>query len=160
MEQKINIRNEIKSEIAKSGWTLTDIVKEMNRLHPAEHQTTSQNISNKLTRGTLKYSEAKEIANIIGRKIEWLPIDERMERESVLSAPELTKPTPPQQSSTAAPKQEKQYKPFTEADEQQIDFPKLLASIQYQMEIADTFGMDVLNTLMEKARQQEEKKTE
>lgn len=51
----INIRNEIKSEIAKSGWTLTDIVKEMNKLHP-ENTTTSQNISNKLTRGTLKYS--------------------------------------------------------------------------------------------------------
>ena len=50
----INIRNEIKAEIAKSGWTLTDIVKEMNLLHP-EETTTSQNISNKLTRGTLKY---------------------------------------------------------------------------------------------------------
>ena len=42
----INIRNEIKAEIAKSGWTLTDIVKEMNLLHP-EETTTSQNISNK-----------------------------------------------------------------------------------------------------------------
>lgn len=69
----INIRNEIKSEIAKSGWTLTDIVKEMNKLHP-EDTTTSQNISNKLTRGTLKYSEAREIAAIIGRKIAWIPI--------------------------------------------------------------------------------------
>ncbi len=67
----INIRNEIKAEIAKSGWTLTDIVKEMNKLHP-ENTTTSQNISNKLTRGTLKYSEAKEIASIIGRNIEWV----------------------------------------------------------------------------------------
>lgn len=69
----INIRNEIKSEIAKSGWTLTDIVKEMNKLHP-DDTTTSQNISNKLTRGTLKYSEAREIASIIGRKIEWIPV--------------------------------------------------------------------------------------
>jgi len=69
----INIRNEIKSEIAKSGWTLTDIVKEMNKLHP-ENTTTSQNISNKLTRGTLKYSEAKEIAFIIGRNIEWVSV--------------------------------------------------------------------------------------
>lgn len=68
----INIRNEIKAEIAKSGWTLTDIVKEMNKLHP-ENTTTSQNISNKLTRGTLKYSEAKEIAFIIGRNIAWIP---------------------------------------------------------------------------------------
>ncbi len=68
----INIRNEIKAEIAKSGWTLTDIVKEMNLLHP-EETTTSQNISNKLTRGTLKYSEAVEIASIIGKRISWVP---------------------------------------------------------------------------------------
>lgn len=68
----LSIRNEIKSEIAKSGWTLTDIVKEMNKLHPSE-TTTSQNISNKLTRGTLKYSEAREIASIIGCKIKWIP---------------------------------------------------------------------------------------
>ena len=67
----INIRNEIKAEIAKSGWTLTDIVKEMNPLHP-EETTTSQNISNKLTRGTLKYSEAVEIASIIGKRISWV----------------------------------------------------------------------------------------
>lgn len=67
-----NIRNEIKAEIAKSGWTLTDIVKEMNKLHP-NNTTTSQNISNKLTRGTLKYSEAKEIAFIIGKEIKWMP---------------------------------------------------------------------------------------
>ena len=66
-----NIRNTIKAEIAKSGWTLTDIVKAMNELHP-EATTTSQNISNKLTRGTLKYSEALEIANIIGKKIVWI----------------------------------------------------------------------------------------
>ena len=64
------VRNEIKSEIAKSGWTLTDIVKEFNRLHP-DSPTTPQNISNKLTRGTLKYAEAKRIAEIIGCHIEW-----------------------------------------------------------------------------------------
>jgi hypothetical protein len=27
--------------------------------------------ANKLTRGTLKYSKAKEVADIIGRKVEW-----------------------------------------------------------------------------------------
>ncbi|MGL5435945.1 MAG: LLM class flavin-dependent oxidoreductase [Lachnospiraceae bacterium] len=70
-EQTSNIRNEIKSQIARSGWTLTDIVKEMNNRHPDE-PTTSQNISNKLTRGTLKYSEAMEITHIIGFKIEWV----------------------------------------------------------------------------------------
>ena len=70
-EEKMNlVRNEIKSYISRSGWTLTDIVKEMNERHP-DDQTTPQNISNKLTRGTLKYSEAKEIADIIGYEIVW-----------------------------------------------------------------------------------------
>lgn len=71
-EQTTSIRKEIKAQIARSGWTLTDIVKEMNKLHP-EEPTTSQNISNKLTRGTLKYAEAIEIAQIIGCEIEWIP---------------------------------------------------------------------------------------
>lgn len=65
------IRNEIKSYIAQSGWTLTDIIKEYNKSRPPSKQTTTQNISNKLTRGTIKYSEVKEIAQIIGYKITW-----------------------------------------------------------------------------------------
>lgn len=69
-EKELNIvRNEIKAYIAQSGWTLTDIVRELNSRH--EQQTTTQNISNKLTRGTIKYSEVKEIAEIIGYHIEW-----------------------------------------------------------------------------------------
>lgn len=67
----MNIRNEIKAYIAASGWTLSDIVKEMNKVRSDEDQTTPQNISNKLTRGTIKYSECKEIAEIIGYSIEW-----------------------------------------------------------------------------------------
>ena len=66
-----DIKNEIKSYIAKSGWTLTDIVKEMNKSRSETEQTTSQNISNKLARGTIKYSECKEISDIIGFSIEW-----------------------------------------------------------------------------------------
>lgn len=64
-----DIRNEIKSYIAKSGWTITDIVKVLNEKYNID--TTSQNLSNKLTRGTIKYSEVKEIAEIIGFDIEW-----------------------------------------------------------------------------------------
>ncbi len=44
-QDTLSIRNKIKSEITKSDWTLTDIVKEMNRLHPTEQPTTPQNIS-------------------------------------------------------------------------------------------------------------------
>ena len=69
------IRNEIKSYIARSGWTMTDIVKEMNRSRPEEEHTTTQNITNKLARDTIKYSEVQEIARIIGYEITWVPED-------------------------------------------------------------------------------------
>lgn len=65
------IKNEIKGYISTSGWTITDIVEKMNENLPLEKKTTVQNISNKLTRGTIKYSEVKEIAEIIGMKIKW-----------------------------------------------------------------------------------------
>lgn len=71
-EQLNNIRNEVKSYIAQSGYTLTYIVEQMNKVRDKEHQTTTQNISNKLARGTIKYSEIKEIADIIGYKIKWV----------------------------------------------------------------------------------------
>lgn len=65
------IKNEIKGYISSSGWTLTEIVNKMNENLPEDKKTTVQNISNKLTRGTIKYSEVKEIADIIGMNIEW-----------------------------------------------------------------------------------------
>lgn len=64
-----SIRNEIKAHIAQSGWTLTEIVRAWNERN--EEKTTTQNISNKLSRGTIKYSEVKEIADIIGYSVEW-----------------------------------------------------------------------------------------
>ena len=66
-----NIRNEIKSYIAASGWSLVDIVAKMNESRSDSEKTTPQNISNKLTRGTIKYSEVKEIAEIIGFSLSW-----------------------------------------------------------------------------------------
>lgn len=72
-EEEMNIiRNEVKSKLAESGYSLTYVVEQMNKSRDEEHKTTTQNISNKLTRGTIKYSEIKEIANIIGYKIKWV----------------------------------------------------------------------------------------
>ena len=68
------IRNEIKSYIARSGWTMTDIVKKMNETRSEEEKTTTQNLTNKLARGTIKYSEVLEIARVIGCEITWEPI--------------------------------------------------------------------------------------
>lgn len=72
MSEEKEIKNEVKGYIAKSGWSLTDIVAKMNEELPEDKQTTVQNISNKLTRGSIKYSEVKKIAEIIGMRIEWI----------------------------------------------------------------------------------------
>lgn len=71
----MNIRNEIKSYIVSTGWTITDIVKELNKSKDINNQTTPQNLSNKLSRGTIKYIEILEIANIIGYDIKWIRKD-------------------------------------------------------------------------------------
>jgi len=67
-----NIKNEVKAMLASQGWKLTEGVNKMNERHPEQKKTTVQNISNKLTRGTIKYSEIHEIANIIGKEIKWI----------------------------------------------------------------------------------------
>lgn len=67
------IRNQVKSTLALQGWTLTHVVQKINEQHPGSRKTTVQNISNKLSRGTIKYSEILEIAEIIGIDISWKP---------------------------------------------------------------------------------------
>lgn len=66
-----NVHDEIKAYIVRSGQTLTSVVSEINKSRPTEEQTTVQNISNKLARGTIKYSEAVEIASALGMIIRW-----------------------------------------------------------------------------------------
>jgi len=67
------IREDIKSIIIKAGWTLTDVVKALNEKYSRNDSV--QNLSNKLSRGTLKYREALEIAEVIGYSIEWVKRD-------------------------------------------------------------------------------------
>jgi len=49
------IHKEIKANLARSGMTLTEVVSKMNMNRAADNQTTIQNISNKIIRGTIKY---------------------------------------------------------------------------------------------------------
>lgn len=55
---------------------------------------------------------------------------------------------------------EKRYKLFTEAEAKLIDLSELLTNVRYQIDIAETFGMEVLRTLMERARQQEQENSD
>ena len=66
-----SIHKEIKMNLASSGMTLTEVVSRMNKNRSEENQTTIQNISNKIMRGTIKYSEILEIAAILNMSIVW-----------------------------------------------------------------------------------------
>lgn len=63
-------KEEIKSIIVKSGFTMIDVVNKINE--NTGRTETPSNFSNKLRRGTLKYKEAEDIAEAIGYRIKWL----------------------------------------------------------------------------------------
>ncbi|MFS0855137.1 LLM class flavin-dependent oxidoreductase [Paenibacillus taichungensis] len=66
-----NLKNEIKLVLINKGMGMSDLIKLLNEKHNRED--TVQNLNNKLTRGTIKYSEIKEIAEILNYKIGWIP---------------------------------------------------------------------------------------
>lgn len=66
----------VKSMLANQKMTLTEVVKEINKRHPERKETTIQNISNKLSRGTIKFSEIIEIADIIGMEISFCEVSD------------------------------------------------------------------------------------
>jgi hypothetical protein len=66
----MEIKNEIKSILAGSGWTMTDVVKELNNKY--DRNDSVQNLSKKLTKETIRYKEIKEIADVMGYELNWV----------------------------------------------------------------------------------------
>lgn len=66
----MSARKTIKKILIDEDMTLTDLVSKINEEY--EREDTVQNLSNKLRRGTLKYREAEEIADILGYEIKWI----------------------------------------------------------------------------------------
>ena len=64
-----NIRTFIKSKIILAGMTMRDMV-EMLHLKYGRSDSVS-NLSGKLSRGSLRYDEAMEIADVLGYDIIW-----------------------------------------------------------------------------------------
>ncbi|MDO5020502.1 MAG: LLM class flavin-dependent oxidoreductase [Lachnospiraceae bacterium] len=65
------LKDDLKALIIKSGNSITSVSSELNKRHGTDMSV--QNLSSKMKRGTLKYSEVEEILDIIGYKIEWVP---------------------------------------------------------------------------------------
>lgn len=69
--RNLAVKEDIKAAIIRAGWSISAVNDELNRRHNTNY--TVQNLSNKLSRGSLRYREAVEIADIIGFEIEWRP---------------------------------------------------------------------------------------
>lgn len=82
--KEYNAREIIKRFLKERNVTLVHAVELMNANHPDE-TTTSQNLTNKLMRNTIKFSEVMEIADVLGCEICFQEIG----AES--TAPDLTK---------------------------------------------------------------------
>ena len=66
---KSNIRNEIKAQIVRAGFTMQELV---DRLHDDYGWSDSvSNLSAKLQRESIRYREIIELADVLGYEIVW-----------------------------------------------------------------------------------------
>lgn len=69
MEKRISHRNEIKAYIVRAGMTMGSAVQVLSGKYG--WSSSVPNLSDKLKRGTLRYSEAVELADVLGYDIVW-----------------------------------------------------------------------------------------
>ena len=65
----MNIRNEIKAQIVRAGMTMQQVVDLLSDEY--EWSDSVSNFSNKLARGSLRYEEAVQLAEVLGYEIVW-----------------------------------------------------------------------------------------
>ncbi len=66
----MNIRNEIKAYIIRTGWTMLNLVEELSQRYG--WSSSVSNLSAKLQRESLRYKEAIQIADVLGYDIVWV----------------------------------------------------------------------------------------
>lgn len=67
---KMSVRKDIKLLLTENETTITFVAKEMTRI--SGHNYTRSNLSQKLSRKTLKYEEAKLIGQILGYDLKFV----------------------------------------------------------------------------------------
>ena len=65
----MNHRNEIKSYIVRAGMTMQGVVEKLSDQY--DWSRSVPNLSGKLRRGSLRYGEAVELADVLGYDIVW-----------------------------------------------------------------------------------------
>ena len=66
---KLNLRNEIKSYIVRNGCTMQEVVDLLSDEYGWSDSVS--NLSNKLQRESLRYTEAVQLADVLGFEIVW-----------------------------------------------------------------------------------------
>ena len=65
----MNIRNEIKAQIVRAGMTMQQVVDLLSDEYGWSDSVS--NFSNKLARGSLRYEEAAQLAEVLGYELVW-----------------------------------------------------------------------------------------
>lgn len=65
----MNIRNEIKAQIVRAGTTMQQVVDLLSDEYG--WSDSASNFSNKLARGSLRYEEAVQLAEVLGYELVW-----------------------------------------------------------------------------------------
>ena len=65
----MNIRNEIKAQIVRAGMTMQQVVDLLSDEYGWSDSVS--NFSNKLTRGSVRYGEAVQLAEVLGYELVW-----------------------------------------------------------------------------------------
>ena len=65
----MNVRNEIKAQIVRAGFTMQEVVDLLSDEYGWSDSVS--NLSNKLQRESLRYTEAVQLADVLGFEIVW-----------------------------------------------------------------------------------------
>lgn len=65
----MNVRNEIKAQIMRTGMTMQEVVELLSDAYGWSGSVS--NLSAKLQRGSIRYREALELADVLGYEIVW-----------------------------------------------------------------------------------------
>ncbi len=66
----MGVKEDIKTLLVQSNWTMTELAQEMTKISGKKYSMS--NISQKLTRKTLKYEEARLIGDILGHDLKFI----------------------------------------------------------------------------------------
>ena len=77
---KSNLRNEIKSYIVRSGYTMQEVVDRLSEDYGWSDSVS--NLSNKLQRESLRYVEAVQLADALGYELVWQKRRDKIGRAS------------------------------------------------------------------------------